>query len=133
MADLMQQAHELLAVEYERDGLPEQAKAIRAGSEIAVPARVLRAIAAALRATPAGYALVPVEPTPERMAAAALAVLAPANGDMELARRAAQIVIQSADAPHGITVDVIAASIATMAPAYRAMTAARPQGVKDAG
>lgn len=85
---------------------------------------------AALRAAPEGYVLVPVEPTPERMAAAALAVLTPANGDIELARRAAQIVIQSANAPHGITVDMIAASIATMAPAYRAMTAARPQGVR---
>jgi len=84
------------------------------------------------RAAPEGFVMVPVEPTPERLAAAALAVLAPANGDMELARRAAQIVIQSADAPHGITVDIIAASIATMAPAYRAMLAARPQGVKDA-
>lgn len=61
MADLMQQARELLAVEYERDGLPEQAKAIRASSEIAVPARVLRAIADALRAAPAWQ---PIETAP---------------------------------------------------------------------
>jgi len=150
MADLMQQARELLPCPF-----CGCAATLRVGERMLVDAHVICEGCSAegpgfgadategdftmealeawnRRAAPEGFVMVPVEPTPERLAAAALAVLAPANGDMELARRAAQIVIQSADAPHGITVDIIAASIATMAPAYRAMLAARPQGVKDA-
>lgn len=70
---------------------------------------------------------VPTEPTPEIMAAASMAVLAPASADMALARQAAMIVMrQLRDIPPGVTLEHVAASIATMAPAYRAMIQAAP-------
>lgn len=77
---------------------------------------------------PEGWRLAPVEPTPEIMAGAALAVLRPASkADLVLARAAARIVLERAAAvPPGLTADMLAASIATMAPAYRAMLAAAP-------
>ncbi len=77
---------------------------------------------------PEGWKLAPVEPTPEIMAGAALAVLRPASkADLELAQAAARIVLERATAvPPGLTADMLAASIATMAPAYRAMLAATP-------
>jgi hypothetical protein len=62
------------------------------------------------------------EPTPEVMAAAAIAVLNDVSpGDMELANQAALIVLKKVNAPHGLSLSAIATSIATMAPAYRAM------------
>lgn len=70
---------------------------------------------------------VPVEPTPEILAAASLAAWPVASAaDMELARKAARIVLMSMDAAPGSTLDSVAAAIATMAPAYRAMLAAAP-------
>jgi hypothetical protein len=77
------------------------------------------------RGVPEGWKLVPVEPTPEIMAGAALAVLRPASkADLELAQATARIVLERATAvPPGLTADMLAASIATMAPAYRAMLA----------
>ncbi len=62
MADPMQQARELLAAEYAKLGLKSALHS--AGDEAA-----LRAIAAALRAAPVGFVLVPVKPTPEMLAA----------------------------------------------------------------
>jgi hypothetical protein len=70
-----------------------------------------------------GWMLVPKEPTPEMLARAAISVLRPADRDMELA---SHVVLTHPAAPHGISADLIAASIATMAPAYRAMIAAAP-------
>lgn len=58
MADIEQQARELLAAEFERDGLTEQASALRRGAETPCPNRYMRAVAAALSATP---------PVPERL------------------------------------------------------------------
>lgn len=71
------------------------------------------------------WKLVPTEPTPEIMAAAAMAVLATAfPADLEMARKAARIVLERITQPApGMSADMIAASIATMAPAYRAMIA----------
>lgn len=71
------------------------------------------------------WKLVPTEPTPEIMAAAAMAVLAAAApADIEMARKAARIVLERITAPMpGMSDALIAASIATMAPAYRAMIA----------
>ena len=74
-----------------------------------------------------GWKTVPTEPTPEIMAAAAMSVLVPATADMDLARQAAMIVMrQCSDLLAGVTLEQVAASIATMAPAYRAMVRAAP-------
>ncbi|WP_343499210.1 hypothetical protein [Achromobacter denitrificans] len=79
------------------------------------------------------WKLVPVEPTPEILAAASLAAWPVASAaDMELARKAARIVLMSMDAAPGSTLDSVAAAIATMAPAYRAMLAAAPAPVPSA-
>jgi hypothetical protein len=76
---------------------------------------------------PAGWRLVPVEPTPEILAAACLAAWPVASAqDIDLARQAAHIVLMKMDAAPGSTLESIAAAIATMAPAYRAMLAAAP-------
>lgn len=83
--------------------------------------------AAALRlAVPEGFVVVPREPTAELMAAASIAVWPMASAaDVEMAKRAADIVLrESMDLQPGATRDMLAASIATMAPAYRAMLAA---------
>ena len=62
MADLMQQARELLAAEYERDGRVGMAALLREPHDLVEDDdRSVRAIAAALRAAPEGYVLVPVE------------------------------------------------------------------------
>jgi hypothetical protein len=80
---------------------------------------------------PEGYKLVPVEPTPEIIAAAAIAVWPIASKeDIELARKAAPIVLMQSDLGPEFTVEMLVASLATMAPAYRAMVAASGEGVK---
>jgi hypothetical protein len=77
---------------------------------------------------PDGWQIVPKEPTPEIMAAAAIAAWPQASAsDVAMAKKAAWIVIQSMHAEPGITLDMLAATLATMAPAYRAMLAAAPQ------
>ncbi|TKR55365.1 hypothetical protein D7I39_11140 [Allopusillimonas ginsengisoli] len=76
---------------------------------------------------PEGWQLVPVEPTPTIIANAALAAWPTASkADIEMARHAASIVLMSMDAAPGYTLESVAAGIATMAPAYRAMLAAAP-------
>jgi hypothetical protein len=78
--------------------------------------------------------LVPIEPTPEMMAAAAMAVLAPATADMALARQAAMIVTrQTGDLQDCMSLEHMAAIIATMAPAYRAMIGAAPALAQEQG
>jgi len=71
MADPMQQARELLAAEYERDGRMFTARTIRVDLDTLGEDfdRSVRAIAAALRAAPEGFVMVPVKPTPEMLAA----------------------------------------------------------------
>lgn len=74
-----------------------------------------------------GWKLVPTKPTPEIMAAAALAVWPIASADdIALARKAAKIALIHMDAAPGVTLDMLAATISTMAPAYRAMIDAAP-------
>ena len=74
-----------------------------------------------------GWKLVPIEPTPEIVAAAAIAVWPTASqADIDLARKAAPIVLMQSDLGPGFTVESLAAGLATMAPAYRAMIAAAP-------
>jgi len=87
--------------------------------------RTLLAQAPASTTIPAGYALAPIEPTPEIMAAAAMASWPPASpADIDLARKAAPIVLMQLDAAPGVTLEMMAAMLSTMAPAYRAMIAA---------
>ncbi len=75
-----------------------------------------------------GFVMVPMEPTPEIIAGAAAAIWPTASAaDIELARKAAPIVLMSYDLGAGCTVDELAAVLATMAPAYRAMLAAAPK------
>nr|WP_314606531.1 hypothetical protein [uncultured Janthinobacterium sp.] len=84
-------------------------------------------MAAAQLAVPDGYKLVPLEPTPEIIAAAAIAAWPTATpADIDLARLAAPIVLMQMDMAPGTTVDSVAGMLATMAPAYRAMLAAAP-------
>ncbi len=71
MADLMQQARELLATEYEKVGAYGAAQSLRHNDPIWINSATLKAIsnalqkaeAAALRAAPEGFVLVPVVPT----------------------------------------------------------------------
>lgn len=59
MADLMQQARELLAAEYERDGITYVPDCIRSEAMLTeMEQHAIRAIAAALRAAPEGFVLV---------------------------------------------------------------------------
>lgn len=61
MADLMQQAREILAAEFPPSD-PRRSALIRGGTALDLQyGLALRAIAAALRAAPEGYVLVPVE------------------------------------------------------------------------
>ena len=84
-------------------------------------------MAAAQLAVPKGYKLVPLEPTPEIIAGAAVAIWPTASpADIALARLAAPIVLMQMDMAAGTTVDALAGMLATMAPAYRAMLAAAP-------
>lgn len=76
-------------------------------------------------AVPEDYKLMPLEPTPEIIAAAAVAAWPTATPeDIALARLAAPIVLMQLDMAPGTTIDAVAAMLATMAPAYRAMLAA---------
>lgn len=75
---------------------------------------------------PDGWMMVPVEPTPEMLAAGAVSVLPQASNDIELARSAAKIVLLKPGAPSVFTLELLAATIATMAPYYRAMLSAAP-------
>lgn len=59
--NLEQQARELLAAEYERDGKPGSAEHIRTQTLLPNKARAVRAIAAALRQQPAPSAPVGVD------------------------------------------------------------------------
>lgn len=78
-------------------------------------------------AVPDGWKLVPVQPTPEIIAGAAIASWPTATlADIELARQAAPLVLMQMDMAPGTTVDALAGMLATMAPAYRAMLAAAP-------
>ena len=62
MADLMQQARELLAAEYESRDMKRAAHQLRYGYAITNAQELaMNAIAAALRAAPEGYVLVPVQ------------------------------------------------------------------------
>lgn len=84
-------------------------------------------MAAAQLAVPDGYKLAPLEPTPEIIASAAVAIWPTASpADIALARLAAPIVLMEMDMVPGTTVDAVAGMLATMAPAYRAMLAAAP-------
>ena len=79
-------------------------------------------------AAPPGYKVVPVEPTPQIIASAAIAAWPVASAaDISMARDAAKIVLMQMDSMPGVTVDMLAATLATMAPAYRAMLAAAPE------
>ena len=78
-------------------------------------------------AVPDGLKLVPVEPTPEIIAGAAIASWPTATlADIDLARQAAPLVLMQMDMAPGTTVDALAGMLATMAPAYRTMIAAAP-------
>lgn len=71
------------------------------------------------------WQLVPMEPTPEMIAAATTATVATPNAaDFELARAAARIVMTHPDIRQGTAVEEIAATMATIIPAHRAMLAA---------
>lgn len=84
-------------------------------------------MAAAQLAVPEGYKLVPLEPTPEIIAGAAIAIWPTASqADIALAHQAAPIVLMQMDMAPGTTADAVAGMLATMAPAYRAMLAAAP-------
>lgn len=73
------------------------------------------------------WKLVPVDPTPEILAGAAIAAWPTASAaDIEMARAAARIVLMSMSAMPGMTLEQIALGIATMAPAYRAMIGTAP-------
>ena len=73
------------------------------------------------------WKIVPVEPSPSIIAAAALSVMPTASlADIEIARRAAPEVLMKADLYPGCTVDQLALSMSTMVTAYRAMVAAAP-------
>ncbi|MGX9782187.1 hypothetical protein [Janthinobacterium lividum] len=78
-------------------------------------------------AVPDGWKLVPVEPTPEIIAGAAIPSWPTATlADIDLARQAAPLVLMHMEMAPGTTVDALAGMLATMAPAYRAMLAAAP-------
>ncbi|MBR7634878.1 hypothetical protein [Janthinobacterium lividum] len=78
-------------------------------------------------AVPDGWKLVPVEPTPEIIAGAAIPSWPTATlADIDLARQAAPLVLMQMEMAPGTTVDALAGMLATMAPAYRAMLAAAP-------
>lgn len=81
------------------------------------------------RAVPDGYVLVPRELTPEMAAEASVAVWPVATAaDRAKASDAALILLTATMTPMpGATLEGIAAAIATMFPAYRAMIAAAPQ------
>ncbi|GEM_PF-2173512 len=74
MTDDQQRARELLAQEYERDGIAHIPDCIRREAMLTeMEHRAVRAIAAALRAAPEGFVMVPVEPTEEMVESAEMA------------------------------------------------------------
>lgn len=76
---------------------------------------------------PTGWKLVPLEPTPEIIAGAAIAAWPTASAaDVDLARAAAPLVLMKLNMAPGTSIELLAAGLATMAPAYRAMLAAAP-------
>ena len=76
---------------------------------------------------PPGFVLVPVEPTPAMIAAAAVNVLpTPTAADFELARAAGKLVLSDPRCPAGVSAEGLAAAMATIIPAHRAMLAAAP-------
>ena len=78
-------------------------------------------------AVPDGWKLVPIQPTPEIIAGAAIALRPTASlADIDLARRAAPLVLMQMNMAPGTSVESLAGMLATMAPAYRAMIAAAP-------
>lgn len=80
---------------------------------------------------PLGFVLAPAEPTPEMIAGASLAAWPTASAaDIELARKAARIVMERGTLQPGFTLESLACAIATMAPAYRAMIAAAQEPKK---
>lgn len=69
--DDQQRARELLAQEYERDGITHVHDCIRHEAMLTeMEHRAIRAITAALRAAPEGFVMVPVEPTADMQVAA---------------------------------------------------------------
>lgn len=75
---------------------------------------------------PAGWKLAPLEPTPEMLAAAAVAVLPrAAPADVALAKKAAPLVMMDG-ASGDESFEIVTATMATMPPFYRAMLAAAP-------
>lgn len=79
------------------------------------------------RAVPAGYQVVPVEPTPEMIAAGIDAVVFPASvSDFELAKKAAPLCMSIVKP--GTTIDEMAPHISTLIPAYKAMLLAAKDG-----
>lgn len=78
-------------------------------------------------AVPDGWKLVPIQPTPAIIAGAAIASRPTASlADIDLARRAAPLVLMQMNMEPGTSVESLAGMLATMAPAYRAMIAAAP-------
>lgn len=74
-------------------------------------------MAAAQLAVPDGYKLAPLDPTPEIIASAAVAIWPTASpADIALARLAALIVLLQMDMASGTTADAVAGMLATMAP-----------------
>ena len=107
-------------------GMPEPVAWIAEyGGDIYTAAQVQAMLAQGLAP---GWKAVPVEPTPEIIAAAAIASWPVATlADIEIGRKAAPIILMALDSSDGVTVGMLAATIATMAPAYRAMITAAPQ------
>lgn len=80
---------------------------------------------------PEGWKLVPLEITPEMLAAASNAVVPTASfEDIQLARKAAPLVMLESN-PDNLNMDMVAAMMATMPPFYRAMLAAAPAFVRS--
>lgn len=108
MADLMQRERKILADAWVQAGWPPEAAAVLASGNDTQLTVQLSAIAAALRAAPEGFVMVPVEPTDEMIEASLIHV--------PIAKRINP----------GQHLRIYGAR------AWDAMLAARPQGVKDA-
>lgn len=94
--DHTQQARELLAAEYERDGITHVPDCIRHEAMLTeIEHRAIRAISAALRAAPEGFVLVPVEPTAQEVSRASFAIPASVP-TLEAAREVARRVLIAA-------------------------------------
>lgn len=136
MADLMQQARELLAAEHERDGRAGMAALLREPHDLVEDDdRSVRAIAAALRAAPDGFVMVPVDPTREMLDAGRTAVMAAKLASQKWTPR--QHYEASGRSMAGIPEDVLdergpltKESVAVMV--FGTMVAHRPQEASDA-